>query len=190
MRCTDALMADHEVILRALHVLDTMTAEIKRGNDVSRPDINSLLVFLREFADGSHHVKEEAVFVPALMQAGMGLQEGPLQAMASEHERGRALNIAMRDAMERDHKEDFVRYADRYARLLTEHIEKEDYVLFDKAEQILTDEDDEKVLEAFAQFDDTILGGESHVRLLRWLDTLGSKYGDGRTVLHGAADER
>jgi hemerythrin-like domain-containing protein len=174
MQCTDALIADHKIILRALDVLGTMTGEIKSGRDVTLSDIHSLLVFLREFADGSHHVKEEAILFPALMQAGMGLQDSPLPVMAFEHEHGRALNAAMRDALERNNNADFIMYADRYVRLLTEHIDKESDVLFDKADQILSDEDDEKVLEAFEHFQRTV--GDQDRRLVRGLETLVSKY--------------
>jgi hemerythrin-like domain-containing protein len=176
MNCTKALMADHEIILRALQVLDVMTSEMKRGNDVSKFDIDSLLAFLRDFADGCHHVKEEAIFLPALMQAGMGLQDGPLQVMTYEHERGRALTTAMRDAIERNKKEDFVLYASRYVQLLMEHIEKENDVLFERADQILTEDDDQNIVESFTHFEKTTVGQQAYARQLRIIDTLASKY--------------
>lgn len=169
-------MADHEIILRALQVLDVMTSEMKRGDKVSRHDMDDLLVFLREFADGCHHVKEEAIFLPALMQAGMGLQDGPLQVMTYEHERGRALTAAMRDSIDRNKTEDFILYAGRYVRLLMEHIDKENYVLFDRADQVLTEEDDQKIVEAFDHFDQTTVGAQTYLRQFHAIDTLASKY--------------
>ena len=39
-----------------------------------RDDIRSVLTFLRDFADGCHHVKEEVIFFPALFQAGIAFQ--------------------------------------------------------------------------------------------------------------------
>jgi len=64
-----------------------MSTEIRNGRDVNSDDIRSLLTFLAEFADGCHHLKEEVIFFPALVQAGMEFQ---VRVMTYEHERGRA----------------------------------------------------------------------------------------------------
>src|SRR5689334_16217048 len=106
MKSTSVLMAEHETILKALHILEAVSAEIERGKPVNGDDIESLLAFLRTFADGSHHVKEEAIFFPALLQAGMTLQDGPLRVMTYEHQQGRALTAAMEDALARNHQAD------------------------------------------------------------------------------------
>ena len=176
MKSTKLLMADHETILEALHVLEAIAAEIEHGKDMNKEDVRSLLAFLRNFADGSHHVKEEAIFFPALMQAGMNLQDGPLRVMAYEHERGRSLAAAMDEALSRDDKRDFVMYARRYVELLTQHIEKENYVLFDTADQTLTDEEDQKIADAFEHFEQTIVGTGTYERLHGAIETLASKY--------------
>jgi len=176
MKSTKLLMADHETILEALHVLEAIAAGIEQGEDINKEDVLSLLAFLRNFADGSHHVKEEAIFFPALMQAGMSLQDGPLRVMTYEHERGRSLTAAMDEALSRDDKQDFVMYARRYVELLTKHIEKENYVLFDAADQTLTDEEDQKRVDAFENFEQTILVTPSYERLHGAIESLASKY--------------
>jgi hemerythrin-like domain-containing protein len=176
MKSTKLLMADHEIILQALHVLDAMNTEIQQGKDVDHQDIRSLLTFLREFADGCHHVKEEAIFFPALMQAGMSLQEGPLQVMNYEHERGRALTAAMQNAVDHSRMDDFLTYSGRYVKLLSEHIEKENRVLFDRADQILSDDEDERVAEAFEHFETNIVGMSAHERLQHLIEVEASKY--------------
>jgi hemerythrin-like domain-containing protein len=176
MKSTKLLMADHETILEGLHVLDAISTEIEHGKDVNPEDIRSLLAFLRNFADGSHHVKEEAIFFPALIQAGMTLQDGPLRVMCYEHERGRALTAAMDEALARNDKKDFVMYARRYVQLLTEHIEKENYVLFDVADQNLSDEEDQKIADAFRHFEETIVGVPAYERLHGTIESLAAKY--------------
>jgi hemerythrin-like domain-containing protein len=169
-------MTDHEIISQALRVLDVMAAEIRHGKDANIDDIRSLLVYLRDFADGCHHVKEEAIFFPALMQAGMPLDEGPLRVMNLEHERGRALTAAMQAAIDRGRLDDFVVYASRYTQLLSEHIEKENRVLFEKANQILSDEEDEKIAAAFDHFETNITGTLTEERLRQIIGNLTSKY--------------
>src|SRR5207244_3498495 len=124
MKSTKLLMADHESILEALHVLEVIITDTEGGAEWDKDDIRALLGFLRNFGDGSHHVKEEAIFFPALMQAGLTLQDGPIRVMTYEHERGRALTAAMDEALFHNNKKDFLMYAKRYVQLLTEHIEK------------------------------------------------------------------
>jgi hemerythrin-like domain-containing protein len=176
MKSTKLLMAEHETILEALHILEAISNETEHGKPWDEAEIGTLLTFLREFADGSHHVKEEAILFPALMQAGMAIQEGPLRVMAYEHERGRALIAAMDDALSRGDKHDFVMYARRYIQLVTEHIEKENYVLFDMADQKLTDDEDQKIAEEFEHFDQNIVGAEACGRLRASIGTLAAKY--------------
>jgi hemerythrin-like domain-containing protein len=176
MKSTKLLMADHEKILEALHVLSAINQDLARGKRFNREDLLSLLTFLREFADGSHHVKEEAIFFPALMQAGMPLNEGPLRQMNYEHERGRALIAAMQNAINGGNIDDFLTYSRRYIALLTEHIEKENWVLFEKAEQLLNDDEDDKIAAAFEHFETTSVGIPTYERFHDALKGLSSKY--------------
>src|SRR5581483_2315106 len=97
MKSTKLLNADHEVIAQGLNVLAEMNTALEKGKNVPFDDIRALLAFLREFADGCHHVKEEAMFFPALMIDGMAFDETSLRVMSYEHERGRALLSAMED---------------------------------------------------------------------------------------------
>src|SRR6266704_1098415 len=140
MKSTKLLMADHGRILVALCILDSICTEIEHEKEVNYDDIHSLLAFLYHFADGSHHVKEEGILFPALMQAEMTLAKGPLRVMTYEHKRGRALTSAMENSLSRSDRRDFLMYARRYIQLLTEHIEKENYVLL-MAEDILSDDE-------------------------------------------------
>ena len=176
MNSTELLMADHEIILKAVHILEAICDQTERREAVDKSDVRSLLTFLRDFADGAHHVKEEAILFPALMQAGMAMHEGPLRVMAYEHERGRALIAAMDEALGRNDNYDFVMYARRYIKLLTEHIEKENYVLFDIADQKLMDDEDQKIAEAFEHFEQNIVGGLACRRLKETVADLAAKY--------------
>ena len=166
MKSTKLLMADHDRILKGLQILRAITLDIEKGAAPNKEDIRSLLEFFRDFADGSHHVKEEAIFFPGLMQAGMSLQDAPLRVMCYEHERGRALVAAMDESLGRDAQHDFLMYARRYIDLLTAHIEKENYVLFEIADQVLSDDDDQKIAGEFKQYEKTLTSTSSHVPVL------------------------
>ena len=59
MKCTDDLMQDHKIILRSLSVLQSM-AKGYSAESLNYTDANTLLRFLRIFADEHHHLKEES----------------------------------------------------------------------------------------------------------------------------------
>jgi len=176
MKSTTSLRAEHEIILSALHVLDEIASAIASGRVINTHDIRALLTFFREFADGAHHVKEEGILFPALMQADMTFQKGPLQVMNCEHERGRMLNAAISKALDDKKYDEFVCYARRYTKLLRDHIEKENCILFEAADRILDDDDDIKIAEDFAQFDKETFGVRRRSALVDLADELAGKY--------------
>lgn len=176
MKSTKLLNADHEVILQGLNVLNAINTDMEKGEDVDRSDIRSLVTFLREFADGCHHVKEEAIFFPALMMDGMAFDDAPLRVMSYEHERGRALLSAMEHALGCNDKAEFLMYSKRYKQLLSEHLEKETWVLFEKADQALNDDEDQKIASSLEHYDTVIVGEPNHERWRRTLERLVARY--------------
>ncbi len=99
--------------------------------------------FVKGFADGCHHKKEEGVLFTALVDAGLPQQVGPVAAMLADHEQGRAYTRGMRAAAERlaagdaAAQADVTRNALGYVQLLREHIGKEDHVLFPMAAEVI-----------------------------------------------------
>jgi hemerythrin-like domain-containing protein len=176
MTSTQLLMAEHGLILQALQILDEILIEIEQGKEINEADVRSLLAFLRDFAGGLHHVKEEAIFFPALMQAGIGCEDGPMALIGYEHERVRMLAAAMSEALERRDFDGFLTSAYRYAELLTEHIAKENDVLFNIADGALSDEEHEEVAEAFRNFEESVVGRQAMQEFQAAVETLASKY--------------
>ncbi|MGZ6144162.1 MAG: hemerythrin domain-containing protein [Myxococcales bacterium] len=138
MRATQLLMEEHQIILKALRVLEAVAA---RGG----PPPQALLDFFTEFADRHHHYKEEEILFPALEEAGFPRDAGPVGVMLHEHEQGRALTAALRDPAQ------FVQAAREYAALLSGHIAKENEVLFPMADRAV--EDQRAVEDAFDAFE-------------------------------------
>jgi len=175
MKCTALLSSDHRTILRALDLLRPIALRVNSNGPDAAADARILLDFFREFADTCHHSKEEMLLFPRLKEAGMRAEGGPLAVLLLEHDQGRTLLRMMGKALEGRKSSDFAIYADRYARLLADHIEKEDRVLFARADSILTENDDEQLVNAF----DTIeqrMGDEVHEKFHRVLLSLESKY--------------
>src|SRR5688572_19069826 len=90
MKTTTFLMQEHKIILRALDVLDAMSALINKTGTAEHRDVEQLLDFLRWFGDAHHQAKEEAVLFPALRSASAS-QNRAVEHMNLEHQQERAL---------------------------------------------------------------------------------------------------
>ena len=156
MRATKLLMEEHEIILRALRVLEALAAAATRGDAVPASATDALLEFLVEFADAHHHGKEEEILFPAMEEAGFPRDAGPLAVMLHEHDQGRGLISTLRKGLPRgtpDERALFASAARAYAQLLSAHIEKENQVLFAMADQAIARDDQERVDQAFDAFE-------------------------------------
>lgn len=165
---TARLREEHEVILRALSLLERLGRKLEAGGPVDRDGLQWLREFFSTFADRCHHGKEEQHLFPAMERHGIPREGGPLGVMLHEHEEGRAFLRAMAKGDDRE-----IAGAIRgYATLLRAHIDKENGILFPMAEQILPDEEQRELLHAFEAVEQTVAGPGVHERLLARLTEL------------------
>jgi hemerythrin-like domain-containing protein len=159
LRCTDHLIQEHRLILRAIYVL---TAMADQAADLKMPlsqDVETLLDFFRRFADDHHQGKEESVLFPALRASDLGRTNGPLTQMMFEHEQERSLVEGLEDALRSRKHADFAYYGRRMATVLCNHIFKEDHILFDLVEKAITKETDERLVKEMEHFDEALGSG-------------------------------
>lgn len=174
-KAIDDLKHEHEAILAALQILDRM---IKAGEQVPVEELKGFIGFLREFADKCHHGKEEDILFPALTQAGLPAESGPVAVMLSEHVEGREYVQAMENAVagSTDYAA-FASAAGQYSQLLSRHIQKENEVLFVMAEKILSPEQLEDIYAAFQKHEEQVIGHGRHEELHKMLEDYRGRYG-------------
>src|SRR5437773_12153584 len=114
MKCTDLLIQEHKIILRAMDVLDHMATRVENSQPVAPEDVATLLRLLRGFADDHHHAQEESALFPELMQTS-AWHEGPLRHMVFEHDHERSVVVGPADALRTAQGWDFVDFASRLA---------------------------------------------------------------------------
>ena len=174
-KATEALKYDHRVIEKVLDVLERLTAASAQA---SLETWRKALDFIRNFADKCHHLKEEKVLFPALEEHGIAHEGGPIGMMLMEHEEARgyvkvmvaALALAEKDP--KDARTTLVENARAYLRLLREHIRKEDEVLFEMADEVLTQEEQKELLQEFEEHEAKEIGPGVHERYLKLADEL------------------
>jgi hemerythrin-like domain-containing protein len=153
LRCTDHLIQEHRMILRAIYVLKAMA---ERARDLKLPDpgdVAWLLGFFKGFADEHHQVKEEAIFFPALKKTALGKTAGQLNHLVAEHEQERSIINGLQDAMRTRDFDAFAYFGGRFAEVLANHIYKEDHILFELAEKEIPAAMDAAVTEEMERFD-------------------------------------
>jgi hemerythrin-like domain-containing protein len=192
MKLTAALSEDHRVIEQVLKCLLEMASKTAAGAPLDVSSADAAVRFFRTFADQCHHKKEEDVLFPALGRAGFSPEAGPVAVMLEEHEVGRKYVARIDAAIEQARANAptagaaFVSAARAYADLLSNHIAKEDHILFPLADHAITGAAADMVMAGFQNAENALEHGRLHVEMLGVADALGRKFGVGREGAPGA----
>jgi len=159
MQATEILSSEHRVIESVIAALDVAADRLEAGEDVRPGFFLDATRFIRNFADGYHHGKEEGVLFAALARNGMPTDDGPVGMMLEEHDRARELTAGLGKAAdrwaggERSVADTLADYARAYGELLTQHIYKEDNILFPMAAQAILPQEQDEVLHEFGRIE-------------------------------------
>jgi len=178
MKATEILMSEHQVIERMIATLERATDLLEAGQEVPPEIFIEASNFIQGFGDGCHHKKEEDVLFKAMAKNGMPASAGPIAVMLGEHETGRAYNRGMRAAAQKmaagdeAAAQEVIRNARGYALLLTQHIAKENQILFPMADKIIPLAEQAAVVEGFEHVEHEETGEGVHEKYLGLVDHL------------------
>ena len=181
MKPTEILVDEHDIIKRAIKVLEAVDRRFEAGDDSVAAAYPPLIDFIREFADRCHHGKEEDILFKLLERRGMP-RMGPIGVMMIEHDHGRDFVQKLSEATDRfmdgdsAARIDVTKNADGYASLLKGHIDKENGILYPMADNMLSQADQ---IELAAQFDgvEEEIGRGRHQEYERLIDDLERRFG-------------
>jgi hemerythrin-like domain-containing protein len=147
MTATTALRSEHDHILAMVACLRAACAAAETDDRFDTATFQAGADFIRHYADAWHHAKEEEHLFPALEAVGMPREGGPIAVMLHEHVSGRSYVHKIAEHLEAATQGDdaartmVLRYTLAYADLITRHIQKENGILFDMADQMLPPEE-------------------------------------------------
>jgi hemerythrin-like domain-containing protein len=136
VRPTEDLVREHGDILAMIQVVREMVRRLDTGTAVDPDHIEKAIYFIRNYADKYHHAKEENLLFPAMYDAGVPKEGGPIAVMLAEHDEGRAYMQTAAEALERYRNGDaasatvLAASLRNYGALLEQHISKENQVLY------------------------------------------------------------
>ncbi len=164
MTVTAVLKEEHRAIERMLAVMQAAAQRLESGEGVRAGLLREAVDFVRNFADKNHHGKEEDNLFPRLEERGVPKEGGPLGMMLYEHDLGRGFIQAIEGAIEGYESGDeaaarvIAENIGRYTQLLAEHIWKEENVLFQIADQVLSEDDQQDLAERFERVEAEVSG--------------------------------
>jgi len=181
MNAIQLLVNEHEQILRMIEVSKVILSN-NGSADFDITDLEHVIDFIQNFADKYHHMKEEDELFHEMGKHGMPVNSGPIGVMLHEHDLGRsyvkktieaiahykagdlnALNVI---------RENLLAYGD----LLTNHIYKENNILYPLAENVLPIDTLNTMSESFEHKNNTTANNEYYDKYLRMAKEMSDKY--------------
>jgi hemerythrin-like domain-containing protein len=182
MKATEQLKAEHEGIILMLRIVEKICQRLEAGRVVSADDLHKIVEFFRIFVDQCHHGKEEDLLFPALEKAGIAREHGPIGQMLFDHAEGRTPARDLAEAVLSYREGDAAAPANiaaaarNYQRLLTDHIIKENEVLFPMADAKLTEAQQDELYMLFEHLEETTIGAGKHEEFYGLLNRLERTY--------------
>ena len=111
---------------------------LSNGTQIPESILLPVIDFTKNFTDVCHHSKEEKSLFPALEQAGLPTNMGPIAMMLMDHERSREIGTAMeqsaKEYLSSGDSTKLISDMHQYVEHITEHLWKENNKLFMMAE--------------------------------------------------------
>jgi hemerythrin-like domain-containing protein len=151
----EELEAEHRFIHKMVAGMSVLAEQLEGGEAVDVSLLESIVVFLRTFADRCHHGKEENFLFPALIRRGVPSHGCPIGGLTMEHQKGRVMVGELADAIrgyaagEPPARENLIKRLRALVAFYPSHIWKEDYLLFPLAGKVLTPEDQQELRDKF-----------------------------------------
>lgn len=144
MNAIEIMMEEHKNIKLMLKVVRKVSLNVLKGEEVDFEEFNKIIDFIRNYADKHHHQKEEDyLFNKMVDEMGTIAEKLVNQGMLVEHDLGRLyvknLVIALEELKSgnEEAKLDIIANAIGYANHLSQHIHKEDNIVYKFAEREL-----------------------------------------------------
>ena len=135
---TASLRRDHELIEKVIKAMESTIQLLNDGKQIPESILLPVIDFSKNFTDVCHHSKEENSLFPALEQAGMPRNMGPIAMMLMDHERSREIAKEMehsaKDYISSGNSVKLISDMQQYVEHITEHLWKENNRLFMMAE--------------------------------------------------------
>ena len=138
------LVDEHILIKRLVAVIPGIVDGLDVASEPGRQTIRDIIDFIRSYADKYHHAKEEDILFK-YFDEGLDI----LKTMHTDHENARARVRAILSALDQQDGATIAAQLTAYHELLTEHIKKEDEILYRWMDRMLSSDQISQLADEF-----------------------------------------
>jgi len=159
MKPIGPLMWEHRLIEKMLSLFEEEIIRISEQNRVDTVFIDTAVDFIRIYADRTHHGKEEDILFRDLAKKAMSQEHlTVMNELIEEHTYARGTVRKLVEAKDRylrgeDSSKEVIAYLRELAQFYPRHIEKEDKHFFYPCLDYFTQEEQDRMLMEFREFD-------------------------------------
>ncbi|MBN2522796.1 MAG: hemerythrin domain-containing protein [Bacteroidales bacterium] len=179
MKPRGPLMIEHRLIEKMLNITEKELNIIKNDRKIDSVFINTIVDFIRTYADRTHHGKEEDILFKELENKSMNADDSRMmQELIDEHIHARKV---VKELVEANSKymngnlnsiDIIIEKLSFLIKFYPEHILKEDKIFFPNTEKYFTDTELNNMLSGFREFDRKMI----HEKYNRLFEFLSKKY--------------
>jgi hemerythrin-like domain-containing protein len=159
MKPRGPLMIEHRLIEKMISLIQEEESRIEKTNKADPEFIDTVVDFIRVYADRAHHGKEEEILFRECKQKNMSERDRKLMnELIEEHKFGRKVVTELIEA-----KKNYVKDGsglkiiqdklNALVDLYPKHIKKEDDIFFPNSEKYFSEEEQQAMLKEFWDFD-------------------------------------
>jgi len=158
------ITVEHGPIQLMLKILGKMNEKIANQEPIEKKDLDDGIIFIREFADACHHGKEETLLFPAMKKNNIKKEVELIDILIEEHKQGRGYVKNLVEAIAKIKSDPtafrqlFADNSQKYIALLSQHIEKENKILFQEAKSSLSESAIKELAEGFTDVEENKIG--------------------------------
>jgi len=160
------LVDEHVLIKRWIALIPEVVNNLDLESEKGRQLILDGIDMIRSYADKFHHAKEEEILFKYFDE-----NSDILKVMHEDHTHARSLVKEMLDAIERRDQKTIAKNLMAYRELLTEHIRKEDEILYPWMDNQLSTSQVGELFSKFAEVDQQIsVSTDKYENFIEWLE--------------------
>jgi len=173
------MMIEHRLIDRVLPVVKAVKTDMERTGKADTEAVAAIVDFFRFYGDEVHHGKEEKIYFRELGKKKLSPRHRALmEELIGEHETARKIVGSLAAALDRYKKGDASAFKDmeealgKLPGLYSEHIRKEDRVLFIPSLEYFSPGEQQELLEEMKDYDEKMI----HEKYRETVSDLRAKY--------------
>lgn len=177
MSAIEILVDEHRLISRMVNVLTVLHKRLESEDHADVNVLTEVVDFFRMFVDRNHHAKEEDALFPTLERCAVNPEGCTIQSLKSEHEQARILTTTLTDAIGKYKTGDPTAKSKIYTtirnsiELYSDHIWRENILLFPMAEKALQESELSYVTRRYAEIEKR-LGTDFHSKYEQLVNAL------------------